>query len=146
VPALWLGVYTVCISCGYLFIGAAPGTVVFYCAVLVTLIGYDRFTGVAVAPRRLVGAAVALAGVAVLAVAGRRRHGAGRRAAGGDRDHLGPVVRVPALDLGHDRGHRTAGDPRPHRRGRRRSSASRCRSPCSWRPGSSRGDVARPTR
>ena len=55
-----------------------------------TLIGYDRFTGVAVAPRRLVGAAVALAGVAVLAVAGRRRHGAGRRAAVGDRDHLGP--------------------------------------------------------
>jgi hypothetical protein len=42
VPALWLGVYAVCISYGYLFIGAAPGTVVFYCAVLVTLIGYDR--------------------------------------------------------------------------------------------------------
>ena len=68
-PALWLGVYTVCISYGYLFIGAAAGTVVFYCAVLVTLIGYDRFTGVTVGPRRLVGAAVALAGVAVLAVA-----------------------------------------------------------------------------
>jgi len=68
VPALWLGVYAVCISYGYLFIGAAPGTVVFYCAVLVTLIGYDRFTGVAVAPRRLVGTAVALAGVAVRTV------------------------------------------------------------------------------
>ena len=34
-PALWLGVYAVCISYGYLFTGAAPGTVVFYCAVLV---------------------------------------------------------------------------------------------------------------
>ena len=68
VPALWLGVYAVCISYGYVFIGAAPGTVVFYCAVLVTLIGYDRFTGTPVAPRRLVGAAVALAGVATLAV------------------------------------------------------------------------------
>jgi drug/metabolite transporter (DMT)-like permease len=68
-PALWLGVYTVCISYGYLFIGAAAGTVVFYCAVLVTLIGYDRVAGVAVPARRVVGAAVALAGVALLAVA-----------------------------------------------------------------------------
>jgi drug/metabolite transporter (DMT)-like permease len=67
-PALWLGIYTVCISYGYLFIGAAAGTVVFYCAVLVTLIGFDRVTGVAVPPRRVFGAAVALAGVATLAV------------------------------------------------------------------------------
>jgi hypothetical protein len=69
VPALWLAVYTVCISYGYLFIGAAAGTVVFYCAVLVTLIGYDRATGVAVPARRVVGAAVALAGVVLLAAA-----------------------------------------------------------------------------
>ena len=68
-PALWLGIYTVCICYGYLFIGAAAGTVVFYCAVLVTLNGYDRFTSMAVGPRRLVGAAVALAGVAVLVTA-----------------------------------------------------------------------------
>jgi hypothetical protein len=37
--------------------------------VLVTLIGYDRVTGVAVPTRRVFGAAVALAGVATLAVA-----------------------------------------------------------------------------
>ena len=41
-PALWLGVYAVCISYGYRLIGAAAGTLVFYGAVLVTLIGYDR--------------------------------------------------------------------------------------------------------
>lgn len=71
VPALWLGIYAVCICYGYLFIGAAAGTVVFYCAVLVTLIGYDRAAGTPVPPRRAVGAVVALAGVATLAVAAR---------------------------------------------------------------------------
>jgi drug/metabolite transporter (DMT)-like permease len=67
-PALWLGLYAACISYGYRYIGAAAGTVVFYCAVLVTLIGYDRVTGVAVSARRVFGAAVALAGVATLAL------------------------------------------------------------------------------
>lgn len=71
VPALWLGIYAVCISYGYLFIGAAAGTVVFYCAVLVTLIGYDRVTGREVPARRVVGALVALAGIATLAVTAR---------------------------------------------------------------------------
>jgi drug/metabolite transporter (DMT)-like permease len=67
VPALWLGAYAACISYGYLHIGAAAGTFVFYATVLATLVAVDLRAGVAVAPRRLVGAAVALAGLAVLA-------------------------------------------------------------------------------
>lgn len=67
VPALWLGSYAFCISYGYQHIGAAPGTFVFYATVLVTLVAVDVRRGVAVAPRRLAGAGVALAGIGVLA-------------------------------------------------------------------------------
>lgn len=67
VPALWLGVYAVCISYGYLFIGAAAGTFVFYASVLLTLLATDLARGVSVPWRRLAGAGVALAGLAVLA-------------------------------------------------------------------------------
>jgi drug/metabolite transporter (DMT)-like permease len=67
VPALWLGTYALCISYGYRYIGAAAGTFVFYAMVLVTLMAYDRATGVAVPWRRALGAVVSLAGVAVLA-------------------------------------------------------------------------------
>ena len=66
-PSLALGVYALCISYGYLHIGAAAGTFVFYTAVLLTLVADDRRTGTALPARRLVGAAVALLGVAVLA-------------------------------------------------------------------------------
>ncbi len=45
-PALWLGVYAVCISYGYLHIGAAAGTFVFYASVLLTLVaGSGRVQG-----------------------------------------------------------------------------------------------------
>jgi len=45
-PALWLGVYAVCISYGYLHIGAAAGTFVFYAGVLLTLVaGSGRVQG-----------------------------------------------------------------------------------------------------
>ncbi len=67
VPALWLGVYAVCISYGYQHIGAAAGTFVFYATVLLTLVASDLLRRVTVPPRRLLGAAVALAGLAVLA-------------------------------------------------------------------------------
>jgi drug/metabolite transporter (DMT)-like permease len=66
-PALWLGLYAVCISYGYLHIGAAAGTFVFYAAVLATLVAVDRAGGRAVPRRRLAGSAVALTGIAVLA-------------------------------------------------------------------------------
>ena len=66
-PSLALGVYALCISYGYLHIGAAAGTFVFYTAVLLTLVADDRRTGTALPARRLIGAAVALLGVAVLA-------------------------------------------------------------------------------
>lgn len=68
-PALWLGVYAVCISYGYGHIGAAPGTFVFYAAVLLTLVADDRRRGTAVPVRRVAGASVALAGLALLASA-----------------------------------------------------------------------------
>jgi drug/metabolite transporter (DMT)-like permease len=67
VPALWLGAYAVCISYGYQHIGAAAGTLVFYATVLLTLVGHDLVRRVPVARRRLLGAGVALTGVAVLA-------------------------------------------------------------------------------
>ena len=67
VPALWLGVYAVCISYGYQHIGAAAGTFVFYATVLLTLVASDLLRRVTVPPMRLLGAAVALAGLAVLA-------------------------------------------------------------------------------
>ena len=67
VPALWLGVYAVCISYGYQFIGAAAGTFVFYATVLLTLVASDLLRRVPVPRLRLLGAAVALAGLAVLA-------------------------------------------------------------------------------
>ena len=67
-PTLWLGVYALCISYGYRHIGAAAGTFVFYAAVLLTLVADDRLRGRSVPGRRLIGAAVALAGIAVLAV------------------------------------------------------------------------------
>ncbi len=66
-PALWLGVYAVCISYGYRHIGAAAGTFVFYASVLLTLIAHDVATGSAVPRRRGLGAAVSLGGIAVLA-------------------------------------------------------------------------------
>jgi drug/metabolite transporter (DMT)-like permease len=66
-PALWLGLYAVCISYGYAHIGAAAGTFVFYAAVLLTLVADDRRRGIALPVRRLVGAVVALAGIGVLA-------------------------------------------------------------------------------
>ena len=66
-PALWLGIYAVCISYGYAHIGAAAGTFVFYAAVLLTLVAHDRRRGTALPPRRLAGALIALAGIGVLA-------------------------------------------------------------------------------
>ena len=66
-PALWLGVHAACISYGYRHIGAAAGTFVFYAMVLTTLMAYDVVTGAAASRRRVVGAAVSLAGIAVLA-------------------------------------------------------------------------------
>jgi drug/metabolite transporter (DMT)-like permease len=66
-PALWLGVYAVCISYGYRYIGAAAGTFVFYATVLLTLIGWDVLHRQPLPARRVVGAATALAGIAVLA-------------------------------------------------------------------------------
>lgn len=66
-PALWLGLYAVCISYGYLHIGAAAGTFVFYASVLATLVLDDRLRGGVVPGRRLAGAVVGLAGIAVLA-------------------------------------------------------------------------------
>ncbi len=66
-PALWLGVYALCISYGYQHIGAAPGTFVFYAMVLVTLVADDLGHRARVPRHRLVGALVALAGLGVLA-------------------------------------------------------------------------------
>jgi drug/metabolite transporter (DMT)-like permease len=66
VPALWLGAYALAISYGYQHIGAAAGTLVFYATVLVTLVAHDLLRRQPVAARRLLGGAVALAGVAVL--------------------------------------------------------------------------------
>ena len=68
-PAVWLGVYAVCISYGYLHIGAAAGTFVFYAAVLAALVAVDRARGEHPPRRRVAGALVALAGIAVLASA-----------------------------------------------------------------------------
>lgn len=65
-PALWLGSYAACISYGYRYIGAAAGTFVFYATVLLTLIAYDLATRSAIRFQRLLGAAVSLAGIAVL--------------------------------------------------------------------------------
>jgi drug/metabolite transporter (DMT)-like permease len=65
-PALWLGVYAVCISFGYQFIGAAAGTFVFYATVLAGLVAHDLSAGSPVPRRRAVGALVSLAGVGVL--------------------------------------------------------------------------------
>lgn len=67
VPALWLGIYAICISYGYRYIGAAAGTFVFYATVLATLMMYDLVTRTVVGARRIVGAAISLGGVAVLA-------------------------------------------------------------------------------
>ncbi|MBA2349907.1 MAG: DMT family transporter [Solirubrobacterales bacterium] len=67
VPALWLGVYALCISYGYRFIGAAAGTFVFYATVLLTLVAWDVTHREPLPPRRALGAAIALAGIAVLA-------------------------------------------------------------------------------
>jgi drug/metabolite transporter (DMT)-like permease len=69
-PALWLALYAVCISFGYRYIGAAPGTFVFYATVLVTLVAHDMLGGARVPVRRPVGAVVALAGVAYPVVMG----------------------------------------------------------------------------
>lgn len=66
-PALWLGLYAVCISYGYLHIGAAAGTFVFYAAVLATLVLDDRLRGGPLPARRLSGALVGLTGIGVLA-------------------------------------------------------------------------------
>ena len=69
-PALALGVYAVCISYGYVAIGAAAGTFTFYAAVMATLVASDLLSRTAVPPRRRLGAGVALLGIAVL-TAGR---------------------------------------------------------------------------
>ena len=66
-PALWLGIYAVCISYGYQHIGAAAGTFVFYATVQATLALHDVTRRNPVPATRLVGALVALAGLAVLA-------------------------------------------------------------------------------
>ncbi len=68
VPALWLGIYALCISYGYRHIGAAAGTFVFYAAVLLTLVGVDVGNRRPVPRRRAAGAIVSLAGIGVLAV------------------------------------------------------------------------------
>ncbi|GAA1845790.1 EamA family transporter [Microlunatus capsulatus] len=70
VPTLALGVYAVCISYGYVLIGAAAGTFVFYAAVMVTLVGSDVVRRTPVPVRRRVGAGVSLLGIGVLS-AGR---------------------------------------------------------------------------
>ncbi len=67
-PAAWLGVYALCISYGYHYIGAAAGTFVFYTAVLLTLVAHDVATGTGVQASRVVGVVVALSGIAVLAL------------------------------------------------------------------------------
>lgn len=85
-PALWLGVYAVCISYGYRYIGAAAGTFVFYATVLLTLMVYDVVTGASPPRRRVLGALLALAGIAVLtgsSVAGVTVLGVGLLAATG---------------------------------------------------------------
>ena len=66
-PALWLGVYAICISYGYRHIGAAAGTFVFYATVLLTLVATDVVRHEAIPRRRAAGAAIALAGIGVLA-------------------------------------------------------------------------------
>lgn len=66
-PALFLGVYAVCISYGYRYIGAAAGTFVFYASVLLTLMAHDRVGGSGLPRRLVIGAVVSLTGVAVLA-------------------------------------------------------------------------------
>jgi drug/metabolite transporter (DMT)-like permease len=66
-PALWLGVYAICISYGYRYIGAAPGTFVFYATVLLTLVAWDVLHGDSIPPHRAIGAGISLAGIAVLA-------------------------------------------------------------------------------
>lgn len=66
-PALFLGVYAVCISYGYRYIGAAAGTFVFYASVLLTLMARDWVGGSGFSRRIVVGAVVSLTGVAVLA-------------------------------------------------------------------------------
>ena len=65
-PALWLGIYAVCISFGYQHIGAAAGTFVFYATVLAGLVGHDLATRTPVPGRRAIGALVSLTGVGVL--------------------------------------------------------------------------------
>ena len=66
-PALWLGIYAVCISYGYQHIGAAAGTIVFYATVLLTLVLWDVLHGDSIPLRRGAGALISLAGVGVLA-------------------------------------------------------------------------------
>jgi len=66
-PALWLGVYAVCISYGYLHIGAAAGTFVFYASVLLTLVAGDLVRRTSLPAARLAGAVVSLLGIGVLA-------------------------------------------------------------------------------
>ncbi|MEA3201101.1 MAG: hypothetical protein QOE90_2529 [Thermoplasmata archaeon] len=63
-PALALGAYAFAISYGYAFIPAAAGTFVFYAAVFLTLVASQRR---APTGRQAAGAALALAGLAVLA-------------------------------------------------------------------------------
>lgn len=67
-PALALGAYALLISYGYQHIGAAPGTLVFYAAVLATLVAADLARGTRPTRLRVGGALLALAGVATLAL------------------------------------------------------------------------------
>ncbi|GAC1610141.1 MAG: DMT family transporter [Mycobacteriales bacterium] len=71
-PALWLGIYAVCISYGYRYIGAAAGTFVFYASVLLTLVAGDLARRTPIAAARLTGAVVSLLGIGVLASAATR--------------------------------------------------------------------------
>lgn len=67
-PAFWLGAYAMLISYGYLHIGAAAGTFVFYACVLLTMtLAGALWEGQKPAPRAALGGLVALGGVGVLA-------------------------------------------------------------------------------
>lgn len=67
-PALALGAYAVLISYGYLHIGAAAGTFVFYACVLATLTLVGAVESGRPSPMALGGGLLALAGVGVLAL------------------------------------------------------------------------------
>lgn len=68
-PAFWLGAYAFLISYGYVYIGAAAGTFVFYACVLAAMtLGAALLERHAPTPRGIAGGLVALAGVGALAI------------------------------------------------------------------------------